>query len=59
MSVRSPRAVQEFVDAFVDVLAASAKGYFSSTQIFACHEDGITTTVPRPETSGNKSKGFS
>ena len=34
------------------------KGYFSSTQILACHDDGVTTTVPRPETSGNRSKGM-
>ena len=30
------------------------KGYFSGRQILACHEAGITTTVPRPETSGNR-----
>ena len=42
-----------------DTLHAIAdKGYFSSTQILTCHEDGITTTVPRPETSGNRSKGM-
>ena len=33
------------------------KGYFSGTQIFACHEAGISVTVPRPETSGNRRKG--
>ena len=33
------------------------KGYFSGREILACHEDGITTTLPRPETSGNRKKG--
>jgi transposase len=34
------------------------KGYFSGREILACHEAGITTTVPRPETSGNRIKGM-
>ena len=34
------------------------KGYFSGREILACHEDGITTTLPRPETSGNRKKGM-
>ncbi len=33
------------------------KGYFSGRQILACHAEGITTAVPRPETSGNRVKG--
>lgn len=32
------------------------KGYFSGCEILACYEDGITTTLSRPETSGNRSK---
>jgi hypothetical protein len=32
------------------------KGYFSGREILACHQDGITTTLPRPETSGNRKK---
>jgi hypothetical protein len=32
------------------------KGYFSGREILACHEEGITTTLPRPETSGNRKK---
>jgi len=32
------------------------KGYFSGREILACHEDGIITTLPRPETSGNRKK---
>ena len=34
------------------------EGYFSGREILACHEDGITTTLPRPETSGNRKKGM-
>ncbi|GLC62429.1 hypothetical protein PLESTB_001898600 [Pleodorina starrii] len=34
------------------------KGYFSGRQILACHKAGITTTIPRPETSGNRLKGM-
>ncbi|KMW60285.1 Mobile element protein [Candidatus Rhodobacter oscarellae] len=34
------------------------KGYFSGREILACHEDGITTTLPRPETSDNRKKGM-
>lgn len=41
-----------------DMSAVADKGYFSGREILACHEDGITTTLPRPETSGNRSKGM-
>lgn len=34
------------------------KGYFSGRQILTCHEAGITTTIPKPETSGNRVKGM-
>lgn len=34
------------------------RGYFNSAQLLACHEAGITATVPRPETSGNRKKGM-
>ena len=34
------------------------KGYFSGREILACHEDRIITTLPRPETSGNRKKGM-
>ena len=40
-----------------DMSAVADKGYFSGREILACHEDGITTTLPRPETSGNRKKG--
>lgn len=38
--------------------AIADKGYFSGPEILACHEAGITTTVPRPATSGNAAKGM-
>lgn len=40
----------------LDVIAD--RGYFSGTELLACHEDGITATVPRPDTSGNRKKGM-
>ena len=33
------------------------RGYFSSVEILACHEAGITVTLPKPQTSGAKSEG--
>ena len=39
-----------------EMRAVADKGYFSGREILACHEDGITTTLPRPETSGNRKK---
>jgi transposase len=37
--------------------AVADRGYFSSPEIFACHEAGITITLPKPMTSGAKSDG--
>jgi len=31
------------------------RGYFSSPEILACHEAGVTVTLPKPQTSGAKS----
>jgi len=39
----------------LDVVAD--RGYFSSEEILACDEAGITVTLPKPLTSGNKAKG--
>ncbi|MEW9922377.1 IS1182 family transposase [Marimonas sp. MJW-29] len=39
-----------------EISVVADKGYFSGREILACHEDGITTTLPRPETSGNRKK---
>ena len=37
--------------------AVADRGYFNSPQILACHEAGITVTLPKPMTSGAKSEG--
>ena len=39
----------------LDVVAD--RGYFDSEEILACEEAGITVTLPKPMTSGNKAKG--
>ena len=39
----------------LDVVAD--RGYFSSEEILACAEAGITVTLPKPMTSGGKAKG--
>jgi len=39
----------------LDVVAD--RGYFSSEEILACHEASITVTLPKPMTSGSRSKG--
>jgi len=41
-----------------EMKAVADRGYFSGRDILACHEDGITTSLPRPETSGNRRKGM-
>jgi len=38
--------------------AIADRGYFNSAELLACDEEGITATVPRPETSGNRKKGM-
>jgi len=40
------------------IRAVADKGYFSGREILACHEDGVTATLPRPDTSGNRKKGM-
>lgn len=39
----------------LDVVAD--RGYFKSEEILACKEAGITTYLPKPQTSGNLAKG--
>ena len=39
----------------LDVVAD--RGYFNSEEILACDEAGITVTLPKPQTSGNRLKG--
>lgn len=38
--------------------AIADRGYFNGAELLSCHQDGITATVPRPETSGNRKKGM-
>ena len=37
--------------------AVADRGYFNSPEILACHEAGITVTLPKPDTSGAKVDG--
>ena len=37
--------------------AVADRGYFNGDEILACHEAGITVTLPKPMTSGAKSEG--
>ncbi len=39
----------------LDVVAD--RGYFSSEEILACDRDGITVTLPKPQTSRAKKQG--
>jgi hypothetical protein len=38
-------------------MATSDRGYSDSEEILACDQAGITATLPKPMTSGAKSKG--
>lgn len=40
-----------------DLQILADKGYFSGGEILACHKQGITATVPRPDTSGSRAHG--
>jgi transposase len=54
----SPMAKQTKATLEVDELDVVAdRGYFSSEEILACDQAGITVTLPKPMTSGNKAKG--
>ena len=37
--------------------AVADRGYFNSPEILACHQAGITVTLPKPMTSGAKAEG--
>lgn len=41
-----------------DLSAVADRGYFSGTEILACERDGITTYLPKPQTSNNQAKGL-
>ena len=54
----SPMAKQTKTVLEVEALDVVAdRGYFSSEEILACDKAGITVTLPKPQTSGNKAKG--
>ena len=40
-----------------ELAAVADRGYFNSPEILACHEAGITVTLPKPMTSGAKADG--
>ncbi len=41
-----------------DLSVVADRGYYKSEEILACDEAGITTYLPKPETSNNKAKGL-
>jgi len=41
-----------------DVTVVADRGYFKGEEIVECERAGITTLVSKPQTSGNKAKGF-
>jgi transposase len=54
----SPMAKKTKATLGVDKLDVVAdRGYFSSQDILACDDAGITVTLPKPMTSGNKARG--
>ena len=54
----SPMAKQAKATLEVDKLDVVAdRGYFSSEEILACDQAGITVTLPKPQTSNNRLKG--
>jgi hypothetical protein len=51
ISLTDPDSGTESLDVVAD------RGYFSGEEILACDMAGITVTLPKPLTSGNKLKG--
>ena len=41
-----------------NLTAVADRGYYTSEEILTCHEAGITTYLPKPQTSGNQAKGL-
>ena len=41
-----------------ELTVVADRGYFKGEEILGCEEAGITTYLPRPQTSGNMAKGF-
>ena len=40
-----------------DLMVVADRGYFTGEELLACHEAGITTYVPKPQTSGARAAG--
>jgi len=40
-----------------ELSAVADRGYFKSEEILACEQAGITTYLPKPQTSGNQARG--
>lgn len=51
MQVKDVLAIEELT-------VVADRGYFKGEEILACEEAGITTYLPKPQTSGNMSKGL-
>jgi transposase len=41
-----------------ELAVVADRGYFNGEEILACEENGITTYLPKPQTSGNQAKGL-
>ena len=41
-----------------ELTAVADRGYYKGEEILACEEAGITTYLPKPQTSGNQAKGL-
>jgi transposase len=41
-----------------DLTVVADRGYYKGEEILACEEAGITTYLPKPQTSGNQAKGL-
>ena len=41
-----------------DLTVVADRGYDKGEEILACEEAGITTDLPKPQTSGNQAKGL-
>ncbi|PWG60904.1 IS1182 family transposase [Sediminicurvatus halobius] len=41
-----------------ELTVVADRGYFKGEEILACETDGITTYLPKPQTSGNQAKGL-
>jgi macrodomain Ter protein organizer (MatP/YcbG family) len=55
LSPMSKKTKEDLGTETLDVVAD--RGYFDSEEILACEEAGITVTLPKPQTSGNRKKG--